>query len=204
MVLLSCISGLVGGQAGPVEGADGDDEEEAVDHHQDKDWEMQVQSLRLIFKEAFCESYIGFGEEHSLVVPLLLQDLVSNDDCDSQGYAQSPGKRWIDDKLEQSWAPSGYLGSDEGPAQVKTHDCHPGEHGDGEEVSTITSDLADKAMEIVRKVIDTENVDSRHNDGEHIADDNLPMKIIKFRYNDIHKEGDNQEDTADEAAESIE
>ena len=38
----------------------------------------------------------------------------------------------------------------------------------------------------------------------NIADDNLPMKIIKFRYNDIHKEGDDQEDTADEAAESIE
>ena len=84
MVLLSCISGLVGGQAGPVEGAGGDDEEEAVDHHQDEDWEVQVQSLRLIIKEASCESYIGFGEEQSLVIPLLFQDLVSNDDGDSQ------------------------------------------------------------------------------------------------------------------------
>ena len=92
MVLLSCISGLVGGQAGPVEGAGGDDEEEAVDHHQDKDWEMQVQSLRLVFKKAFCDSYIRFGEEHILVVLLLLQDLVSKDDSDSQGYTQSPGK----------------------------------------------------------------------------------------------------------------
>ena len=62
----------------------GADEEEAVDHHQDEDWEVQVQSLRLIIKEAFCESYIRFGEEHILVVPLLLQDLVSKDDSDSQ------------------------------------------------------------------------------------------------------------------------
>ena len=62
MVLLSCISGLVGGEAGSVEGAGGDDEEEAVDHHQDKDWEVQVHSLRLIIKEAFCKSYIGFGD----------------------------------------------------------------------------------------------------------------------------------------------
>ena len=92
MSLLSCISCLVGGQVRPVEGACGDDEEENVDHHQNKDWDMQVESLRIIFKEAFCESYIGFQEGYYCFVPMLIQDLIRKDDGDGQGYAQSPGK----------------------------------------------------------------------------------------------------------------
>ena len=90
----------MGRQVRLVEGAGGDHEEHPIDHHQDQDRKMQVDTLGFIVEETFSISYIWFGEDVLLIVRLVLHDLISEDDGNGQGCTGSPGNNRIDDKLE--------------------------------------------------------------------------------------------------------
>ena len=46
------------------------------------------------------------------------------------------------------------------------------------------------------EVVDEKKISREEEDGENIADDNLAMEIIQFRYKDIDKKCDNKEEAA--------
>ena len=121
----------------------------------------------------------------------------------SEDSTWSPGNNRINNKLEKSWPSPGNLSPDEGPAQVKTHDGHPREHGHAEEVSNVTRNLAEKLREKFWEVVDKKEVSGEEEIGENIAQDDFTMDIIEFRYIDVHKEGDDQEETAYAATDCV-
>jgi hypothetical protein len=41
-------------------------------------------------------------------------------------------------ETKMAWKWPNYLSSEEGPAKIKAHDWHPGKHGHGAEVASIT------------------------------------------------------------------
>ena len=165
---------------------------------------MEEQFLSIILEKTFLFSNIWFGKEGPLIMFLILHNQISKDDPKCCGCTWSPGNSWINDKLDQSWSSPGNLGSHEGPAQVKTHNSHPGEHGYCEEVSAVANNFTSRMGNEVGKVVDKKNIRCEEKDGANIANDNLAMEIIQFRYKAVHKEGDNEEDAANEATKSIE
>ena len=56
---------------------------------------------------------------------------------------------------------------------------------------------------MIREVVDKKEIRGEEENGENIAEDNFTMEIIEFRYNDVHKEGDDQEETAYAAADCV-
>ena len=163
---------------------------------------MQEYSLSIILKKTFQFSHIWLWKQ-LIVITLIIHEYISKNDAKSEGSTWSPGNKRINDKLEKSWSSPGNLGPDEGPAQVKTHDGHPREHGHAEEVSNVTSNLADKLREKFWEVIDKKEVSGEEENGENIAQDYFTMEIIEFRYIDVHKEGYDQEETAYAATDCV-
>ena len=89
---------------------------------------------------------------------LILQDLISNDDDQCERSTGAPGYTGVDYKLEQSRTSSWHLGPHEGPAQVKAHDGHPGEHGHDEEVASIADTPTDIVGDIVGIVVNKKEI----------------------------------------------
>ena len=57
--------------------------------------------------------------------------------------------------------------------------------------------------EMVGEVIDKKEISSEEENGKNIAEDNFAVEVIEFRYNDVHKEGDDQEETAYAATDCV-
>ena len=55
----------------------------------------------------------------------------------------------------------------------------------------------------VGEVVDEKKISRKEEDGENIADDNLAMEIIQFRYKDVDKKRDYQEDAADASTDGV-
>ena len=61
----------------PVKGEGGGDEEQTIHQHEDHDGKMKVNTLRVILKKAFGNSYVWFGKERIWKIILALQCLIS-------------------------------------------------------------------------------------------------------------------------------
>ena len=57
--------------------------------------------------------------------------------------------------------------------------------------------------EMVGEIIDKKEISSEEENGKNIAEDNFAVEVIEFRYNDVHKEGDDQEETAYATADCV-
>ena len=86
--------------------------------------------------------------------------------------------------------------SQESGAKIKTHDGHPGEHGDGGEVAKVTGDLADVIVGNVN-VEYHEEEDSEESDTDNIAQDNPSMETVELWDKPIDNEDDEQGDKTD-------
>ena len=53
------------------------------------------------------------------------------------------------------------------------------------------------------EVVDKQKISSEEEDGANIADDNLAMEIIQFRYKDIDKKCDYQEEAAEASTDGV-
>ena len=63
--------------------------------------------------------------------------------------------------------------------------------------------MTDKLGEMVGEVVDKKEVSGEEENGENIAQDDFTVEIIEFRYIDVHKEGDDQEETAYAATDCV-
>ena len=126
----------------PVQSAGGDDEEDAVDEHEKEDGEMEVDALSSVSQEALAHPHL----RHRQVAGLLHQH-VRQHDRQGQHEAPAPCHARVDHVLQVCRAFARHLCPDEGPAKVETHDGHPGEHADGEEVADVAEYLADQVGE---------------------------------------------------------
>ena len=50
--------------------------------------------------------------------------------------------------------------------------------------------MTDKVREMVREVVDKNDIYSEEENGKNIAEDNFTVEIIEFRNSDVHQEGD--------------
>ena len=55
----------------------------------------------------------------------------------------------------------------------------------------------------VGEVVDEKKISSEEENGENIADNNLAMKIIQFRYKNVDKKCDYQEEAADASTDGV-
>ena len=126
----------------PVQSAGGYDEEDAVDEHEKENGEMEVNPLSSVPEEALVHPDL----RHRQVAGLLHQG-VRQHDYQGQQQAPAPGHTRVDHVLQVCGAFPRHFCSDEGPAEVETHDGHPREHANGEEVADEAEYLADQVGE---------------------------------------------------------
>jgi len=67
---------------------------------------------------------------------------------------------------------------DQSIREIKAHDGHPGEHGDGGEVSKVSDNCAWYSLKASIKNCDEEK--SYEGDADHVADDNTSMEGVEF------------------------
>ena len=81
--------------------------------------------------------------------------------------------------------------SQESRAKIKTHDGHPGEHGDGGEVAKVAGDLAEvKVLKISIKNSEKENCEE--SDAGDVAQYDPSMETVELRDNPIDSKDDEQ------------
>ena len=100
---------------------------------------MKVDTHRLVLEEALALSHPGLHEIHAV------EDVQAVDEDDGEGEegAGAPANQGVEEELQEGGAAPGYLGLSEGPAEIHTHDRHPAEHGEGEEVSGVSCYMED-------------------------------------------------------------
>ena len=87
----------------------------------------------------------------------------------------------------------------ESVAKIKTQDAHPGEHGDGGEVSKESDSLAEEITKLSIENCQEENCEEGY--AGSIAHDYLAMEIVQLRHGPIDKKdhtyGDKAKNTKD-------
>lgn len=126
----------------PVQSAGSYDEEDAIDEHEKKNGEMEVNPLSSVSKEALTHSDLW----HRQIAGLLHQG-VRQHDYQGQQQAPAPCHTRVDHVLQVCRAFPRHFCSDEGPAEVETHDGHPREHANGKEVADKAEYLANQEGE---------------------------------------------------------
>ena len=162
---------------------------------------MEIEALGTVGKEAFLLAHsrpsdVGLGQAGD-------GEMVHHHQAQGEQEGEPPAGGRVDDELDSSGAPPGHLRPMEGPAQVKTHHRHPRYHREREEIPDVAEDLALQRRESVRAVVDKNEECCQEEDGDHIANDDLAMEIIKFGNSDIYEKGNDEEDTADHAADGV-
>ena len=117
----------------PVQGAGGDQEEHAIDDHEQEHRSMEIESLGPVLQEALGVADPRPGHTWGS----LLQQLVGQEDGGGEEEAPAPGHQRVQQVLEGGRASAGHPRPHEGPAEVEAHDGHPGEHGHSQEVAGV-------------------------------------------------------------------
>ena len=117
-----------------------------------------------------------------------------------QDQPRTPASHRVEHKSDVLGGVARDFFSQESGAKIKTHDGHPGEHGDGGEVAKVAGDLADV---IVLKVgIEySEEKNSEESDTDDIAQYNPSMETVELRDNPIDNEDDEQGEKTDNSKE---
>ena len=63
---------------------------------------------------------------------------------------------------------------EQGWRQIKAHNGHPGEHGDGGEVTKESDDCAEKFVKVTGSIVNSEEEDRDKCDADYIAQDYPP------------------------------
>ena len=118
----------------PVYSGCGDEEEDGIEKHHHHAGQVEIDPDRLVLQETLALTHPGLDELH----PVEDVEAVDEEDGEGEEGAGAPTNQGVDEELEESGATSGYLGVEEGPAQINTHDGHPAEHREGEPVASVT------------------------------------------------------------------
>ena len=108
-----------------------------------------------------------------------------------QDQPRTPASHRVEHKSDVLGGVARDFFSQESGAKIKTHDGHPGEHGDGGEVAKVAGDLADV---IVLKVgIEySEEKNSEESDTDDIAQYNSSMETVELQDIPIDDKDDKQ------------
>ena len=171
----------------------GGQEEPDVDGEEDQDWEVEVETQGAVLQETLapphcrsghCRRDCSGGRE------------VEGQQCESEDSSQAPASQGVTDEPQAGLVVPGNPGVGEGREEIKAHDRHPGEHGDGGKVAEVAESLAVAGGEVVSQVVDQAEVEADQQDGEDVAQHDLAVQVGQLRHLDVDQEGEEEEEAA--------
>ena len=170
-----------------------DDEERDVDDHHDQDGEVkQVKKFISIstYEARLCpKSWVK--------IRVIWENVLKDEKRQGEEESWPPAKYGVKNELQLFIRVLEFL-HDKGAGNIKTHDCHPREHGDGADVAKITNKLAHMII-FKFEIENNEKKCCKKKNAANITQDYLPMDIIEFRENPVNNEDNAQEEKADDA-----
>ena len=100
---------------------------------------MEVETMAGALYEAMLLSYVGFKVSREVG-----SDLVQTGHQESKEATGAPGQHWVGQEPEDLGVAARHLGLLQHPANIETHDGHPGEHGHRAEVAEISQTDAER------------------------------------------------------------
>ena len=118
----------------PVYSGCGDEEEDGIEEHHHHAGQVEIDPDRLVLQETLALTHPGLDELH----PVEDVEAVDEEDGEGEEGAGAPTHQGVEQELQHCGAAPWDLSLSEGPAEVNTHDRHPAQHGQGEEVSRVS------------------------------------------------------------------
>ena len=158
---------------------------------------MEIQTVAGPLYEAMLESNVWsiLRRNHS--------DVVHAGDEEGEEATAAPAQQGVGQEPQDLGVTSGNLGLLQHPANIETHDRHPGEHGHRAEVSEISQTDAEMIGGDTLFVVDHEEKQAEKEDGEDIAQYDLALEIVEVRNKYVDQGGETEEDNTEAAADGV-
>ena len=159
---------------------------------------MEVEAVAGVLHEAMLGSNVWF-----ILCREVGGDVVEAGHEEGEEATGPPAKHGVDQEPEDPGVTAWHLGLLQHPANIETHDRHPGEHGHRGEISEISQTEAEIIGEDVLFVVDDEEEHAEKEGGQDVTEDDLPLEIVEVRDKDVDEGGETEEDNTEAAADGV-
>ena len=159
---------------------------------------MEVEAVAGVLHEAMLGSNVWF-----ILCREVGGDVVEAGHEEGEEATGPPAQHEVDQEPEDPGVTAWHLGLLQHPANIETHDRHPGEHGHRGEISEISQTDAEIIGEDVLFVVDDEEEHAEKEGGQDVTEDDLPLEIVEVRDKDVDEGGETEEDNTEAAADGV-